>query len=333
MHRCGADRYNSWPFQEIPRMSSATHSDPAPLREQVLPDVAHQSVPLARPLDWVGMDNIALPVRIPDGAGGQLQVAASIDLAVNLGRADARGIHMSRLYLQLQEGLAREAITPAGLRHLLQGSVESQQGLATQARLRIRYEALLQRRALQSGFSGWKRYPVEIEATLREGHLHLALAFAVEYSSTCPASAALSRQANAERFAEDFAAARPLSVGVVRDWLASERGMAATPHAQRSRAQVRVELKPQFDELPLVALIDALEAALATPVQTAVKREDEQAFARLNAENLMFCEDAARRMASVLADDPRVEHYDATVSHFESLHPHDAVARVSGTNP
>ena len=119
---------------------------------------------------------------------------------------------------------------------------------------------------------------------------------------------------------------------MVREWLASERGLAATPHAQRSRAQVRVELKPQFDELPLVALIDALEAALATPVQTAVKREDEQAFARLNAENLMFCEDAARRVASVLASDPRVERYDATVSHFESLHPHDAVAQVSGVN-
>jgi GTP cyclohydrolase I len=297
-----------------------------------LPDVAGDAVALARPLDWVGMDHIALPVRIADGAGGQLQVAADIDIAVNLADAGARGIHMSRLYLQLQDGLAREAITPAGLRHLLQDGIASQQGLATQARLRIRYDALLQRPALESGFAGWKRYPVDIEATLADGHLRIALAFEVEYSSTCPASAALSRQANAERFAEDFAAARPLSVGVVRDWLASERGLAATPHAQRSRAQVRVELKPQFEELPLVALVDALESALATPVQTAVKREDEQAFARLNAENLMFCEDAARRVASVLANDPRVERFEATVSHFESLHPHDAVARVSGVN-
>jgi GTP cyclohydrolase I len=308
-------------------MARMSNRVPAPL-----PDVAGDAVALARPLDWVGMDHIALPVRIADGQGGQLQVPADIDVAVNLGRTDARGIHMSRLYLQLQDGLAREAITPAGLRHLLQDGIASQQGLATQARLRIRYDALLQRPALESGFSGWKRYPVEIEAALADGHLHLALAFELEYSSTCPASAALSRQANAERFAGDFAAARPLSVGVVRDWLASDRGMAATPHAQRSRAQVRVELKPQFDELPLVPLIDALEAALATPVQTAVKREDEQAFARLNAENLMFCEDAARRVASVLAGDPRVERYEATVSHFESLHPHDAVARVSGVN-
>jgi len=308
-------------------MAGMSNRNPSPL-----PDVAGDAVALARPLDWVGMDHIALPVRIADGQGGQLQVAADIDVAVNLGRADARGIHMSRLYLQLQDGLAREAITPAGLRHLLQDGIASQQGLATQARLRIRYDALLQRPALESGFSGWKRYPVEIEAILADGHLHIALAFEVEYSSTCPASAALSRQANAERFADDFSAARPLSVGVVRDWLASDRGMAATPHAQRSRAQVRVELKPQFDELPLIALVDALEAALATPVQTAVKREDEQAFARLNAENLMFCEDAARRVASVLANDPRVERYEATVSHFESLHPHDAVARVSGVN-
>ena len=171
-----------------------------------------------------------------------------------------------------------------------------------------------------------------IDAELVEGHLHLSLAFAVEYSSTCPASAALSRQRNAERFAEDFAAARPLSTHVVGEWLASERGLAATPHAQRSRADVRVVLRPAFDELPLLSLVDAVEAALGTPVQTAVKREDEQAFAELNAANLMFCEDAARRVAAALSGDERIERYEVRVAHFESLHPHDAVARVSGSN-
>ena len=69
---------------------------------------------------------------------------------------------------------------------------------------------------------------------------------------------------------------------------------------------------------------------MGTPVQTAVKREDEQAFAKLNAENLMFCEDAARRVAATLADDARVQRFEVSVSHFESLHPHDAVAQVSG---
>jgi GTP cyclohydrolase I len=301
-----------------------------PGSEAPLPDVAHDAVALARPLDWVGMDNIALPVRIAAPDGGTLQVAASVDVAVDLRDPAARGIHMSRLYLRLQEAVASEAITPGGLRRVLQDFIDSQQGLSSSARLALRYDHLLQRAALASGHRGWKRYPVAIEASLRDGHLVVALSLSVEYSSTCPASAALSRQLNATRFAADFAAARPLSTEVVRDWLASERGLAATPHAQRSRAQVRAELRQAFDEMPVAALVDVLESALGTPVQAAVKREDEQAFAELNAANLMFCEDAARRIAAALSADPRVEHYDATVSHFESLHPHDAVARVSG---
>jgi GTP cyclohydrolase I len=271
-------------------------------------------------------------VRIAGIDGAAMQVAASVDVAVDLHDTGARGIHMSRLYLRLQEAFASETITPAGLRRVLQGFVDSQQGLSTAAKLVLRYDHLLQRMALASAHSGWKRYPVAIEATLRDGHLRLALSLSVEYSSTCPASAALSRQLNAERFAGDFAAARPLSTEVVSDWLASERGLAATPHAQRSRAEVRVELRHSFDEMPVAALVDALEAALGTPVQTAVKREDEQAFAQLNAANLMFCEDAARRVAAALSADPRIERFDASVAHFESLHPHDAVARVSGHN-
>src|SRR5688500_137171 len=276
------------------------------------------------------MDGIALPLRVQSDDGSTIQIAAAVDVAVDLVDAAARGIHMSRLYLQLQQALASEPITPAGLRRVLQLFIDSQRGASTRARLAIRYDHLLLRKALASDNAGWKRYPLGIEAELREGHLHLALRFAVEYSSTCPASAALSRQLNAERFAADFAAARPLSTTVVHDWLASERGLAATPHAQRSRADIRVELKPAFEVLPVTALIDAVEAALATPVQTAVKREDEQAFAELNAANLMFCEDAARRVAAALSHDPRVLRFDTTVSHFESLHAHDAVARVSG---
>ena len=295
-----------------------------------LPDVAVDAAAAARPLDWVGMSNLALPLRVASGGDDAIQVAASVDVAVDLQDAGARGIHMSRLYLHLQRAFASETVTPAGLRRVLQTLIDTQSGLSSRARLTLRYDQLLLRAALASDNVGWKRYPVEIVAALVDGHLHLSLRFSVDYSSTCPASAALSRQLNAERFVEDFADARPMSAAVVRDWLASERGLAATPHAQRSRADIRVELRQAFDELPLTALIDTVESALGTPVQTAVKREDEQAFARLNAENLMFCEDAARRIAAALSVDPRIERFDAEVAHFESLHAHDAVARVTG---
>ena len=305
------------------------HNSPRPTP---LPDVAADAVALARPLDWVGMDGMAMPIRLAGEGGPDLHVPASVDVAVDLRDADARGIHMSRLYLQLQQSLANEALSAPSLRRLLETCIASQQGLSTRARLRLRYEHLLLRKALRTDNAGWKRYPVEVEAELRDGHLQLSMGFSVEYSSTCPASAALSRQVNAARFAEDFAGLRPLSNDMVRDWLASGRGLAATPHAQRSRAEVRVELKPAFDELPLHALVDAVETALGTPVQTAVKREDEQAFAEANAANLMFCEDAARRVAAALAGDARVAAWQARVAHYESLHPHDAVASVSGRN-
>lgn len=294
-----------------------------------MPDVAFDAAAAARPIDWVGMSNVALPLRVATAGGAPIQVAASVDVAVDLHDAGARGIHMSRLYLQLQHAFASEVVTPAGLRRVLQTLVETQAGLSTRARLVLRYEHLLLRPALASGHSGWKRYPVQIDASLVDGHLRVALRFAIDYSSTCPASAALSRQLTADRFVQDFADTPPLPAAV-HDWLASERGMAATPHAQRSRADIRVDLRSSFDELPLVALIDAVENALGTPVQTAVKREDEQAFAQLNAENLMFCEDAARRIAAALSGDARIERFDAEVAHFESLHAHDAVARVTG---
>ena len=296
-----------------------------------LPDVASDPREgLAGALDWVGMGRIEMPVTLVDGEGHPARAPARVDAFVNLARPEARGIHMSRLYLQLQHAFASEPITPAGLRRILQELVDSQRGLAASARVAVRYDHLLLRPALESGHSGWKSYPVSIEATLAEDHLQLWLQVAVAYSSTCPASAALSRQLNADRFAADFGAARPLSTAVVRDWLASARGMAATPHAQRSTAKVRVELRPAFAELPVTDLVDRVEVALGTPVQTAVKREDEQAFARLNAEHLMFAEDAARRIAAALQDDARVQRFEVDVAHHESLHAHDAVASVRG---
>lgn len=297
---------------------------------RVMPDVAFDKAALARPLDGVGMANIAIPVRTRSATGEPMQVPASVDVHVDLRDPDVRGIHMSRLYLRLQHAFAAEELTPAGLERVLHALVETQAGLARSARLAIRFDQLLLRPALASANAGWKRYPVQVEAVLDDGRLALHLHVSVDYSSTCPASAALSRQMAAEAFARTHGLEGQVDATEVRDWLHSEAGLVATPHAQRSRAHVRVRLADGLDALPVVDLVERLEAALGTPVQTAVKREDEQAFAALNARNLMFCEDAARRVAAALASDPAVVSFEADVAHFESLHAHDAVARVTG---
>jgi GTP cyclohydrolase I len=293
-----------------------------------LPDVATGAQPDAGgALDWVGMDGIDLPVRCADGQGGTLTVPARVSVQVNLVDPAARGIHMSRLYLALEQSLGEQTLTPSGLCSLLHALVASHADLSSRVRLRIEYSQLLKRRALVSDNAGWRAYPVTVEAELLDEHFGVQLGCEVTYSSTCPASAALSRQLNQQRFEDDFADAVP-SPRAVREWLGSERGMAATPHAQRSTAKVKVRLAPGFD-LPVSELIDAVEAALATPVQTAVKREVEQAFATLTAEILMFCEDAARRIRAALDADKRIAGYRIRAAHHESLHPHDAVAEVS----
>jgi len=307
-----------------------TIHDTSLLASTALADAALEAPAQARAVDWVGMRGIAMPVQVGAADGSTMQVAASVDVAVDLLDPGTRGVHMSRLYLQLQDLAEMRPLTASGLHRLLQLLIDSQRGLSSRARLTLRHPVLLRRPALTSDLAGWKSYPVELHAQLQAGRLRLEAGLSVDYSSTCPASAALSRQANAERFGQHFDGMETVETARAEDFLASSAALAATPHAQRSRADVRLLLRDGIDVPPWVDLIDCIEAALGTPVQTLVKREDEQAFARLNAAHLMFCEDAARRIAAALQDRAELDGYDVRVAHFESLHAHDAVAQVSG---
>ena len=76
-------------------------------------------------------------------------------------------------------------------------------------------------------------------------------------------------------------------------------------------------------------LIDHCRRAVPTETQVMVKREDEQAFAELNAANPIFVEDAVRLFAQALAGDRRIGDYRVLASHQESLHSHDAVALMT----
>lgn len=294
---------------------------------RVMPDIANEAKPaVAGLLDWVGMGEIDIPVSLADAQGALLNSGARVNAFVNLRRPDVRGIHMSRLYLHVDKALSAEALSPCSLRRLLKDFLDSHAELSDRAMVQIRFNYLIRRPALVSDNTGWKSYPVSVSALLDRGHFSLEVGVQLAYSSTCPCSAALARQLIQENFAGDFPADSPLDRSAVLDWLGSERGINATPHSQRSTAEVKARLAPSFQNLPFIEIIDRIEAALQTPVQTAVKREDEQAFARLNGQNLMFCEDAARRMQGALDEDERISDFWLRASHFESLHPHNAVA-------
>jgi GTP cyclohydrolase I len=321
-------------------MTTDQHADPCAIRQgddayAALPDIASEPSRVSTALDWVGMDAIDLPVNIVD-AGGEVRVPARVSAEVDLREGASRGIHMSRLYLALDRAAA-EPLSPAMLRALLTEFLASHAGLSTRARVRFAFDHFLRRPALASEHSGWRRYPVELSASLEGDALVIEIAFDIVYSSTCPASTALARQLVAEDFGRAFPADAPLDRDAALRWLAGEQGMRATPHSQRSTARIRVRIDPEMAALPFTAWIDRAEDAIATPVQTAVKRIDEQAFARRNGENPMLCEDAARRLRDAFASERGastlgVRAVAVRVVHHESLHGHDAVAAVGQTD-
>ncbi|MEL0629272.1 GTP cyclohydrolase FolE2 [Psychromonas aquatilis] len=292
-----------------------------------MPDIANSAqAQTAGKLDRVGMSNIELPLMVQTDNFPAQQVSAKAEVFVNLGDPKAKGIHMSRLYLQLDELSTESELTLQTLTALLDGFIESHQDLSTEAFVKISFDYNLRRKSLISEKRGWKAYPVVIIGRLINGVHDYELQVDVPYSSTCPCSAALARQLIQEAFREQYAQQETVNKEEIVNWLGSTKGIVATPHSQRSVAEVKVKLTPSADNFPIIALIDLIEETLKTPVQAAVKREDEQEFALLNGQNLMFCEDAARQLQYALLQQADFEDFWLRINHYESLHAHDAVS-------
>jgi GTP cyclohydrolase IB len=170
------------------------------------------------------------------------------------------------------------------------------------ARIQMRLSFPMQMPSLRSGLSGWQYYDIALELVEQAGVRKRIMHLDYVYSSTCPCSLELSEHARAAR------------------------GQLATPHSQRSVARLSVELT---GEIWFEDLIDLARKAVVTETQVMVKREDEQAFAELNAANPIFVEDAARLFCESLRADPRVGDFRVIASHQESLHSHDAISLLT----
>jgi len=170
------------------------------------------------------------------------------------------------------------------------------------ARIQMRFSFPMKVRSLRSGLEGYQYYDIALELVERDGVRKKLVHLDYVYSSTCPCSLELSEHAR------------------------QVRGQLATPHSQRSVARFSVELDDSAGCLWFEDLIEMARTAVPTETQVMVKREDEQAFAELNAANPIFVEDAARLFSEQFLKDPRIGDFRVVASHQESLHSHDAVS-------
>ena len=289
----------------------------------MLPDIAsHASAQIPSSLQWVGMEGISIPLSIAVQSDSRQIVTAKANIYVNLHQANAKGIHMSRLYSILNQ-FAKQECSRETIEALLKNMVLSQSDISSNAKVTLAFELLVEKAALLSDETGYQSYAITILSEKKAKDFIHEIEITIPYSSTCPCSASLARQLYANEIDRRFPN-QEIDKSSLLQWVQSEAGSVATPHSQRSYAYVRLVM--ENDEWPnLAKLIRQLESSIGTPTQTAVKRNDEQEFARLNATNLMFCEDAARRVKNTLGKMDAIKSYWLKVEHQESLHAHNAV--------
>jgi GTP cyclohydrolase I len=251
-----------------------------------------------RQIQHVGISNFRLPIRYHTRDNGDLTLETSVTGTVSL-EADKKGINMSRImrsfYAHAEKTFSFEVIEAA-----LEDYKSDLESFDARIQMRLSFPAKV--KSLRSGLTGYQYYDIALELVERNGVRQKLVHLDYVYSSTCPCSLELSEHARATR------------------------NQLATPHSQRSVARISVELAEGQGCLWFEDLIEMARAAVPTETQVMVKREDEQAFAELNAANPIFVEDAARLYAERLHADPRVGDFRVVASHQESLHSHDAVS-------
>jgi len=251
-------------------------------------------------IQHVGISNFRLPIRYLTREGEERLLETSVTGTVSL-EAEKKGINMSRImrsfYAHAEKRFSFDVIDGA--------LADYRRDLDSfDARIQLRMSWPMRIDSLRSGLTGWQYYDVALELVDNDGLRKRIMHVDYVYSSTCPCSLELSEHARAAR------------------------GQLATPHSQRSVARVSVEIVPGAD-LPIEDLIELLRRGVVTETQVMVKREDEQAFAELNAANPIFVEDAARSFCEVLREEPRIGDFRVIASHQESLHSHDAVSLLT----
>ena len=248
------------------------------------------------PIQHVGISNFRLPIRYQTREGGEITLETSVTGTVSL-EADRKGINMSRIMRSFYAH-ADKRFSMGVLEAALDDYKSDLDSLDARIQMRLSYPMRVA--SLRSGLSGWQYYDIALELVERAGQRLRIMHVDYVYSSTCPCSLELSEHAR------------------------QMRGQLATPHSQRSVA--RISMVTQGDTLWFEDAIELCRRAVATETQVMVKREDEQAFAELNAANPIFVEDAVRAFAQQLMAEPRVGDFRVVASHQESLHSHDAVS-------
>ena len=257
------------------------------------------------PIDFVGISDFHLPIRIRQKDGGSQEVTASISGSVSLDAVN-RGINMSRIIRTFYKN-ADQVFDINALEKVLRDYQKDLRSFDAHILMNFKYriwqDALVSKKDDGTPEGGWQYYNVTFDANLdATGEFKKIIHFDYIYSSACPCSTELSL------------------------YNAFQEGVYCIPHSQRSIAHISIDFD---DMLWLEDILTMCRDAIPTETQVFVKRADEGNFAWLNGANVIFVEDAIRKLYKVFVEQENIKDFKIICSHRESLHSHNAVAVIT----
>lgn len=202
--------------------------------------------------------------------------------------ASLKGTHMSRFMQVLHDH--GDLVEMGQLRGLLMEMRERLQ--SEDAHLEMEFPFFLRKDAPVSGISGIMDYTAGFEASVVGGEYNLQLRLMTPVTTLCPCSKAISRYG-----------------------------------AHNQRGVVTVCLQ-SHDVVWFEDLIRLVEASASSELYSILKRPDEKAVTERAYENPVFVEDLVRNVALKLNEMQSVISYSVEAENYESIHSHNAYARI-----
>ncbi len=255
----------------------------------VLPDIQDQPDDRGIEIDAVGVSDLRYPINFSDGELTQ-QGMANVSMWVSL-PADRKGTHMSRMVELVHEYL--QDFDPRTLPILLKAICSRLE--VERAGLTIRMPFALQVTSPVSQLASWQAHDLALRARMDQDTLLVESTVVAEVTSLCPCSKAVS----------DYGA-----------------------HNQRSRVTLTVmgDLNDPYP-LPVREAAGLARQVGSCAVYPLIKRVDERAITMMAYDRPAFVEDMARDLSRLCRN--RGLTHDIEVQNLESIHGHDASARIS----
>lgn len=245
-------------------------------------------------IDQVGVNSLRMPIVVMDKLNTKQHTVGNISMSVSL-ISNYKGTHMSR-FLEVFNSHSNE-IDMYSIPNIL---FDLKQKLnAQKAQISIKFPYFIKKKAPVSNIESFMDYNCCFWGESNGKENDFILETQIPVTSVCPCSKAIS----------DYGA-----------------------HNQRGLIDIKIRTIKQEDGkfalFWIEELIDIAESSGSAPVYSLLKRPDERHVTMQAYDNPVFVEDIVRNVAVKLRNDSRISWFCVNVENQESIHNHNAFAKI-----